>query len=281
MCEFCHQHGEGKKWYLQAKNYSEDLLADTRRRKFLRRFFSEPEHLAGVGQQLERLQRAPRLIRGVARRLATRKAKRWHFGQVLPIEDVEKVFGFVNSIVRTPCVCRYATLGERARYCYGVTLNPAAPQWQHLFDGLDTSFFSGPDASAHEQLSKEEALQSLTEHEKEGLCHTVWTFKTPFVGGICNCDRADCLAMRATVGHGVKIMFRAEYVAEVSPDACTGCRACMRVCQFGALGYSAATRKACIDPRACYGCGVCRAACPKHAIGLRPRAEVAAAAKQW
>jgi hypothetical protein len=35
MCEFCHKHGEGQKWYLQAHNYSEDLLSDLRRRKFV------------------------------------------------------------------------------------------------------------------------------------------------------------------------------------------------------------------------------------------------------
>jgi hypothetical protein len=38
MCEFCHQHGEGKKWYLQAKNYSDDLLADINRRKIISDF---------------------------------------------------------------------------------------------------------------------------------------------------------------------------------------------------------------------------------------------------
>jgi hypothetical protein len=26
MCEFCVQHGEGKQWYLQMKNYSDELL---------------------------------------------------------------------------------------------------------------------------------------------------------------------------------------------------------------------------------------------------------------
>ena len=31
MCDFCVQHGEGKKWYVQAKNYAEDLLSDVRR----------------------------------------------------------------------------------------------------------------------------------------------------------------------------------------------------------------------------------------------------------
>jgi len=41
MCEFCMKHGEGKKWYLEAKNYSEDLLSDVRRVKFIREFFKE------------------------------------------------------------------------------------------------------------------------------------------------------------------------------------------------------------------------------------------------
>ena len=26
MCEFCTEHGEGKKWYLQMKNYAEGLI---------------------------------------------------------------------------------------------------------------------------------------------------------------------------------------------------------------------------------------------------------------
>lgn len=28
MCEFCTQHGEGKKWYLQMKNYSQELFGE-------------------------------------------------------------------------------------------------------------------------------------------------------------------------------------------------------------------------------------------------------------
>lgn len=26
MCEFCTEHGEGKKWYLEMKNYADELL---------------------------------------------------------------------------------------------------------------------------------------------------------------------------------------------------------------------------------------------------------------
>ena len=59
MCEFCHKHGEGKKWYLQAQNYSEDLLSDLRRRNFIADFFAHPEELSQTMTKLERLDRAP------------------------------------------------------------------------------------------------------------------------------------------------------------------------------------------------------------------------------
>jgi len=39
MCEFCLKHGEGKKWYLQVSNYSDDLLRDVRRRRFIETFW--------------------------------------------------------------------------------------------------------------------------------------------------------------------------------------------------------------------------------------------------
>jgi hypothetical protein len=64
MCEFCLKHGEGKKWYLQAKNYSDDLLSDVRRRKFIEGF-SDPKEIArGVARsarQIDRLSKAPRI----------------------------------------------------------------------------------------------------------------------------------------------------------------------------------------------------------------------------
>ena len=109
----------------------------------------------------------------------------------------------------------------------------------------------------------------------------MWTFVTPFIGGICNCDRSDCMAMRAMMAHSLPVMFRAEYVAGVDPDLCNGCRRCMRVCQFGAIGYSAAQEKVVIDVRRCYGCGICRASCTQAAIALRERASVPLAATLW
>jgi Pyruvate/2-oxoacid:ferredoxin oxidoreductase delta subunit len=281
VCEFCLKHGEGKKWYLQARNYSDDLLSDLRRRRFIEDFFTDTESLKrGIGR-LNLLERAPRPVQAFLRRMISRRMKRVHFGQVLPIEDVERVFGMMNSIVRTPCICRHISLGREKRYCYGVSLSPDGGRLAEIIRGLDQSFLSGPDTVGLETLSKEQAVAALRDHEQEGLCHTVWTFRAPFIGGICNCDRSDCLAMRCTVTHGVPVMFRAEYVAEVDPDACVGCRQCMRFCQFGAMSYSASDRKVTIDQRWCYGCGICRAGCQKNAIRLRERGQVPAAARRW
>jgi ferredoxin len=281
MCEFCLQHGEGKKWYLQAKNYADDLLSDLRRRRFVTDFFGHPEHLSRGNEQLQTLHRAPAFIQRAVSALITRRMKKQHFGQVLPLEDIEQIFGFVNSIVRLPCICRQVTVGREVRYCYAISMGPGGHTLLDLVRDVDGSFLSGPETSQFEQLSPAQALEAFADHEKEGLCHSVWTFMTPFVGGICNCDRSDCLAMRATVTHDVKVMFRAHYVAQVDPDLCTGCRSCMRVCQFGAIAYRAADKKAFVDQTACYGCGICRSVCPNDAISLKPRAEVPAVATLW
>jgi NAD-dependent dihydropyrimidine dehydrogenase PreA subunit len=275
MCEFCLKHGEGEKWYLQAKNYSEDLLSDMRRRKFVEHFASmntlEQDFPRAI-QSMERMHKLPWFIRQMVSRLVTRKMKKQHFGQVLPIEEIEQIFTFANSVVRVACICRQATLGKEKRYCYGVSMGPDGGKLLAMFHEVDKSFYGGPADGKHEVLTKEEALAAMRAHESEGLCHTIWTFQTPFIGGICNCDRTDCLAMKATVTHETPVMFRAEYVAEIDPDLCSGCRQCMRLCQFGALGYSASNKKVVIDQAHCYGCGICRSACKANAIRLDDRA---------
>lgn len=281
MCEFCLKHGEGEKWYLQAKNYSDDLLSDARRRNFITDFFSNGGDIAQNVEKLAKLDEAPDVIKQMVRHTVTRRMKKNHFGQVVPIEDIARILDFMGSIVRVACFCRHSSLGEEKRYCYGISMSPAGGELSKIFRGLDNSFINGPDSVGVEKLTKEQALESMREHEKEGLCHTIWTFGTPFIGGICNCDRTDCFAMRCTVTHDVPVMFRAEYVAETDPDKCNGCRACMRLCQFGAIGYSASNKKTVIDQRWCYGCGICRSACTKNAIELKPRKEVPAAANRW
>jgi len=85
MCEFCVKHGEGEKWYLQAKNYSDDLLSDIHRRKFIEEFFSGQDGLIREAQSLQRLEKAPQFIRSLMRRIFTPKMDFLHFPGEIPV----------------------------------------------------------------------------------------------------------------------------------------------------------------------------------------------------
>jgi NAD-dependent dihydropyrimidine dehydrogenase PreA subunit len=280
MCEFCVKHGEGKKWYLQAKNYGEDLASDLRRRKFIERFFNEmmrpgPDDAL---QSLRKLESAPALVRRFVSGLLSRRFKREHIGQVVPLEDVEKILDICNGIVRVPCVCRRLTREADARFCIALSINPH----KTIFSGLvSDDYWAGPDGAGLETLTGEQASALMRDFERQGLCHSVWAFITPFIGGVCNCDRMDCLGLLYTMRGGVKVMFRGEYVAQIDSDTCRGCRACMRNCQFGAISFSGAAAKCVIDEQSCWGCGVCRAACEHDAIALQARDSVPAVAGMW
>jgi ferredoxin len=289
MCEFCTQHGEGKKWYLQMRNYSEILLHEefsssqrslagvTTRVEWWEGHFAEwlLPAITGVSEAQEEPEDASSTPSEVSEPplseeeiLARRKARR--FGQVLPIEDVEKVIDIVSSVTRLPCGCRFHTTGKTdKRYCFGL--------------GIDKLGILGkyPDVGSFEVLDKEEAKEILRGYDEEGLIHNIFTFMTPYVADICNCDH-DCLLYRGYIERGgTPAFFRAEYVCQTDWDLCRGCKSCMSQCQFGAQFYSSALEKVYIDPSRCFGCGVCRAVCPHDAVTLIPRQEVPEAADLW
>jgi len=280
MCEFCTKHGEGKKWYLQAKNYSADFNSDLKRRKFAIDFFRKTMEKAPRDlKRLEWLSSFPRIIQDMVKGLVTWKQKKEHFGQVVPLEDVEKILSMVNTVVSLPCLCRKVTIKKEVRCCFGLSISPAIDSV--ISSILSESYLNGPAVQGVEKVDKETALKMMKEFETDGLAHSVWTILTPFIAGICNCDRSDCLAMKVTVSHDLKVMFRAEYIAGIDWEQCTGCRTCMRLCQFGALSYSRSLGRAVIDLTKCYGCGVCRSGCTKGAIFLKPRNNHPQVAQVW
>jgi ferredoxin len=275
MCEFCTQHGEGKVWYLEMKNYAEELFhaelsaaekeivqANTRY-EWNQRFWKTFVMPAVTGQARPRDDPSFH-----SRTLEETKTEHW--GQVLPIEDVEQVIDRVDSITRIPCGCRFMSTGlTDKRYCFGFGLD----KWGVLGDFPST-------AASLETLDKEEAKRIFRAFDDEGLVHSIWSGVTPYVIGLCNCDR-DCGALRGWMDWGATNFFRAEYVCQVNWDQCTGCKTCMSQCQFGAQYYSSALSRVYISPKKCFGCGVCRTACPNNAIDLVPRKSVPEAANLW
>lgn len=276
MCQFCIEHGEGKKWYLQAKNYSRELFNEERKHMtadFLEKF---EEHAVASFRGLDQLKADPAALEAMWPSIVE-QGKKNHWGQVVPLEEIEQILDDMGvNIVRLPCVCRSATRGlYDARYCFGVTTTgqthnpvPEYPDW----------------STDLEELTKEEAKKAIQKHDRNGLVHTVWTFITPYIGGICNCAATDCLAMKGRLQGGLPVpfpFFKAEHVATIDWESCNGCRDCKKLCQFGAISYSPSIAKCYINQFECYGCGVCRALCPKDAITLRDRNAIPALSEEW
>lgn len=279
MCEFCVQHGDGKKWYLEASNYAYDLKSDLKRRAYVIDFVQNfANRMPGNVKWLETIKASPRPVQHVFRALTLPRQKRFHYGQPVPLEECEQIFDFATSIVQLPCVCRdFAGMPERG-YCIAVTVMPQDEVLAEAF----SAYADGPDTSALQRLTRTEASAVLRRCEEEGLMHSVWTFGTPFITAICNCNLdAGCMAMRTTLEYDHKTMWKGEYVATLDAETCCGCRACVERCPFSAISWDANKKRASIDPHACYGCGICRSACRFDAVSLTDRAGDPAVANDW
>ena len=110
--------------------------------------------------------------------------------------------------------------------------------------------------------------------------HTIWAYGVPWAANICNCGPKDCIAFRAGE-RMTRAYFKAEYVAAMDIEKCTGCRDCMSFCNFGAIQYSPAAGKCTINQFKCAGCGLCRQACSFDAITLFDRNAIPVLANDW
>lgn len=278
MCRFCVEHGEGERWYLNAENYSADLLSDLTRREymvsFIDGFATTRERALAWGERLDTL---PRPLGDIGRRVIARTMQDHHYGQPVPLEECERILDMATSITVIPCICRmHASSAPASEVCVLVTMSPVEDV---LAEGF-SSYADGPDLDDFHRVSKDEARALLATCEENGLMHSIWTFKTPFAAAICNCNlESGCMAMRMTVEHGVKLMWRGEWVARFDAERCTRCGRCAKVCPFEAIELRPRT-----TPEAdltCWGCGVCRTVCPEDAITLVDRRIVPQAATVW
>lgn len=268
MCEFCTQHGDGKKWYLQAENYAVDLSRDLERRQYVVDFVSGFDRRMGRDVPiLKKLNAAPAPVRAAIHSRLQPRQMADHWGQPVPIEECERIFDIATSIIQLPCVCRHFAGTPERGYCLGVTVTPQ----DEVFSDAFADYASGPDTSALQRLTRDQAIALLRRAEAEGMMHSVWTFKSPFIAGMCNCNLASgCMAMRSTLELGYKTMWKGEYRATVDETVCSGCGACVERCPFDAVALDARDL-ASVDPNACYGCGICRSACESDAIALVDR----------
>jgi ferredoxin len=281
MCNFCIQHGDGRRWYLNASNYSLDLEADLRQRGFMVDFvrnFEQTRRTINAG--LSALRFVPRPAHAWLAERASTILQQQHFGQPVPIEECDRILGIATNITLLPCVCRGAMQpGSNAESC--CIIMTVKPSDAMISDGF-RDYAAGPDAQGFHKLTREQALSYLQRAEERGLCHTAWTFITPFIAAICNCNLASgCMAMKIQLKGGVRIMWKGEDVARLNDDLCTRCGRCLDQCPFGAIRTEERRGRMHFDRLLCWGCGICRSVCKAGAVTLEPRSASADVAAVW
>ena len=264
MCDFCIKHGEGKKWYLNVRNYSEKLFKNNKdAQEFL-------EYLTGVKpMSMFPVQETYNVDEWMsAWKELDANLRRLHWGQIVPLEDAKAVLNLANPICKFVCVCRKGR-GKEMDTCLGFGLvGEYGKKW--------------PDYSklGFEYISREEAKELVERCDVEGLVHQVYTAGTPYIAFMCQCTFPDCLALQYQLWYGTS-GYNAEYVVMIDPKRCNGCKECRKKCQFGAIGYTDVFGVCLIDIMKCRGCGLCRQACENRAIKLVERAQIPGARDLW
>lgn len=280
MCEWCKEHGDGKKWYLNIKNFSRDLLKDESVVQAANDYFQNVEAANGMAvpmtPELLKLRNDEEFSQSVE---ATKQLFNTYVpqkGQVIPIEDAAKVIELSGPIAKVSCVCRRmlrADFDEKTCIMLGPVYLEYGGQWpDHIRNGIN-------------YISKEEAIEEIENFNEKGYVHNVFRdYNSPAMFGICNCEFPTCAAIRNRRYYGDWLNFflkKSEYVIKLDYDKCTGCGDCIKRCQFSAITYSPYMEKAIFDMKKCAGCGLCRNVCEQKAIKLVSREDVPTVKRLW
>ena len=120
------------------------------------------------------------------------------------------------------------------------------------------------------KVSKQEALDILTECEEAGLVHMTLN-KSAVDHFICNCCDCCCVALPMVIKEGLNLCDPSRYQAMIDPELCTSCGTCLGRCNFGAIEEVKAEPEVTVmqvNGDKCMGCGLCYSACPSEAIRL-------------
>lgn len=281
MCDHCLKHGTAGKWYLNAKNYSYEIVEEYNLREFLLEQYKNFEQMSvrkvngfnavGLGYKMQ-MPIIGRIVKHFAEKMlhstnppSNPFQAEGHFGQVVPLDDAIAILETcaAEPIIQKYCMCRYMTRGVKDACCINFGVMSEIIEKLPRFIPVKEKF----------QLTREEAIERFKEHNKKGYIGTIWYGPFPYINNLCSCETPECAGIRPRMDFGIKSIFKAEYVIDLEQDLCVGCKACVSKCQFGAIKYDHSLGRVTIDYEKCYGCGVCIHACKQGALRLKPRDE--------
>jgi len=282
MCDWCMKHGAGKKWYMNAKNYSDQLAKDLNLEDYLTEQWMNFETVfirkimglssIGLGYKLK-MPIIGRVIRRVVERMIHKEETKkrnpmradGHFGQVIPLEDGKIILSELAAepIIENYCMCRWMQRGKKEAVCINFGILSEIIEKLPRFIPKNRVV----------RIDREEAMQRLEEHNKKGYIASVWFQPVPYICAICSCESPECGGLRLRNNFDLNVVYKAEYIIQLDHDKCEGCKACVSMCQFSAIRYIPSIDRVIIDYDKCFGCGICRHACKNDALRLIPREE--------
>ncbi len=282
MCEACLRHGTAGKWYLNAENYSNEIVEKYNLRDFLMEQYLNFEQMSvrkvggmnavGLGYKLQ-MPLIGKVVKHFAENVvhSQRPPKNplqaeGHIGQVIPLDDGIAILETcaAEPIILKNCMCRYMSRGIKEACCINFGVMSEIVDKLPRFIPDDDKYF----------LTREQAIEKLAEFNKKGYIGSIWYAPYPYINNLCSCANPECAGLRPRVDFDMKSVYKSEYIIETQHDNCKGCKKCVAMCQFKAISYNITIKKAVIDRAKCFGCGVCIHACKNEALYLRPRDEV-------
>lgn len=282
MCQWCMKHGAGGKWYMNAKNYSNELADSLQAREYLTEQWRNFENIyirkimgfssIDLGYKLQ-MPIIGKLLKWNAEKMIhsdskNRKAVRGdgHFGQVIPLEDAKLILGNLAAepIIENYCMCRWMQRGIKECCCINFGQLSGVIEKLPRFIPQNLQY----------KISREEAIERIEKHNKRGYIASVWFQPVPYINAICSCENPECGGMRLRSDFGLHTVYKSEYAIKVNPDKCQACGMCVQKCQFGSLKLVPSLKRVIVDPMKCWGCGICRHACKHDALEIVPRESI-------
>jgi NAD-dependent dihydropyrimidine dehydrogenase PreA subunit len=122
-------------------------------------------------------------------------------------------------------------------------------------------------SGAGKEITREEAITTIEQNQKQGL--VLQPSNTEQAEFICSCCGCCCgmLGIHRNLPKPLEFWV-ANFYAAVDRVTCTGCGACVKRCQVGAVSVAAKKQPAVVNLDRCIGCGLCVPACPTQSITL-------------
>jgi len=257
------KHGDGKKWYLNAHNYSKELA----RKKKIDNY----DHLDWLYRlDLVNLGLKSSLTRPVLNQFIKYYTSNIRAGQVVPFDDLGEILEIAENMRFFECICEKMTHGSGKNIC--LMLGPKSDRMNRI--GKQKS----------EIVSKDDVINKLRELNDRGMIHSLWTYGVPFIGAICTCDDKSCLGIlphKKLRDYGVnQLMSKSEYLYSINEKRCSGCGLCSERCMFDAIEFNE-QGKARIIRENCVGCGSCVLVCNRNAISRDERNSIPDFKGKW